>query len=131
LRLQGLEVLDEPAAINDVFARSAVIVHHGGSMTNAVLAAGRPQILLPQHLEQVTTAQQAARLGVAAVLPMNAAPDAAGRALKYVLSERRIADQAMALAKRLHDRPRRATLQVVSCHVGDFAELGRVRTRAD
>ena len=116
LRLLGLTVLNEPAPLGDMLARSAVIVHHGGSMANAVAAAGRPQILIPQHLEQTTTAQQLARLGVGLVLLGNSAPEAAGRALKQILGERRFADNAAAFAQKLRERPPRPALpDIVAC----------------
>ena len=113
LRLQGLTVFDEPANLEQMLAESAVIVHHGGSSANSAFAAGRPQILLPQHLEQITTAQLLARLGVAVFLLGNAAPEAASRALRQVLTERRFADNAALWARRVHDRPRRPTLPAI------------------
>jgi len=110
LRLQGLTVLDKPAPLEQMLAQSAVIVHHGGSTAHSALTAGRPQILMPQHLEQVITSQLLARLGVAVVVMGNAAPEAAGRALRQILDERRYADNAAAWGKRLHERPRRPTM---------------------
>ncbi len=114
LRLQGLTILDQPAKVNEMLARSTTIVHHAGASTAySALAAGRPQILFPQHLEQITTAQLLAKLGVGVYLLNNAAPEAAGRALKQILSDRRFADQAVQCGKRLHDRPRRPTLPAI------------------
>ncbi len=113
LRLQGLTVLEEPAPMGDVLAKFAVIVHHGGGTANSALAAGRPQILFPQHLEQTTTAQAIAQLGVGVFLLNQAAPEAAGRALEQVLGDRRYADNAMECARRLQHRPRRPVLDTL------------------
>jgi UDP:flavonoid glycosyltransferase YjiC (YdhE family) len=113
LRLLGLTVLDEPANLAAMLAQSAVIVHHGGSTANVILKAGRPQILVPQHLEQVTTAQLLARMGVAVFLLANASPDAAGRALRQVLDERRFADCAASWARRLQERMARPGLPAI------------------
>ena len=113
LRLQGLTILDQPAPIFDMLAQSAVVVHHAGSIGSAALTAGRPQILLPQHLEQVTTAQHLSKLGVGVFLMGSASPEAAGRALKQVLSERRYIDAAAAWARRIQERPRRPALPAI------------------
>jgi UDP:flavonoid glycosyltransferase YjiC (YdhE family) len=114
LRLQGLVILDGLAPIRDMMEQSAVIVHHGGSnLANTALAAGRPQIVLPQHLEQGTTAQLLAQLGVAVVLVGQRAPDAAGRALRQVLGEPRYTEYAYSLAQQLQARQRRDALPAI------------------
>jgi rhamnosyltransferase subunit B len=113
LRLQGLTILDRPAPIAEMLTQASVIVHHGGSTANTALSAGRPQISLPQHLEQVTNAQLLAKLGVGMFLMSNAPPEAAGRALKQVLGDRRYADHAAACARRIHSRPRRPALPAI------------------
>jgi hypothetical protein len=116
LRLLGLNVLDNPAPLGDMLARSAVVVHHGGSMANAVAFAGRPQVLIPQHLEQTITARLLARLGVAVLLAPNTAPEAAGRSLKQIQSDRRYVDQATALAQKVRERPPRPALpDILAC----------------
>jgi hypothetical protein len=53
LREAGVDLLDAPASMEDVLAEHAIIVHHGGVGTSQQAAsAGRPQVLLPWHLEQ-------------------------------------------------------------------------------
>ena len=120
LRLQGLTILDEPANLGEMLAKSAVIIHHAGSTTaNAALAAGRPQILFPQHLEQTVTAQLLTRMGLAAFLLASAAPDAAGRLLRQMLADRRYADNATAWSNQLRERPPRPALTaIVECCLG-------------
>jgi hypothetical protein len=117
LRLQGLKILDEPPAIADMMAEAAVMVHHGGAgLANSALTGGRPQLLFPQHLEQVATAHLLAKLGVAIFLLNSAGPESAGRALRKILGNRRHADNAVSWARRLQERPRRPLLPaVVAC----------------
>lgn len=66
LRATGLTVHDRPAAVGDALARCGVLIHPGGlSMAAAALAAGRPQLLLPIHGENLLNAVAVHRLGVA------------------------------------------------------------------
>jgi len=43
---------------------SAVLHHGGAGVTQAALAVGRPQVILPEYLEQELTGQALERLGV-------------------------------------------------------------------
>jgi UDP-N-acetylglucosamine:LPS N-acetylglucosamine transferase len=53
LRQAGVDLLDAPASMEQVLAERALIVHHGGVGTSQqAAAAGRPQVLVPWHLEQ-------------------------------------------------------------------------------
>ena len=53
LRSMGLSILDEPASMETVLEKYAFVIHHGGVGTSQkAAAAGRPQLLLPWHLEQ-------------------------------------------------------------------------------
>jgi rhamnosyltransferase subunit B len=53
----GVNLLDKPAPMNDALRRSDVIIHHGGVGTSQqAAAAGRPQVLVPWHLEQAYNA---------------------------------------------------------------------------
>ncbi|HMA16380.1 MAG TPA: nucleotide disphospho-sugar-binding domain-containing protein [Kiloniellaceae bacterium] len=48
----GLTVHRAPQPMDEVLARCSLIVHHGGNGTCcAALSAGRPQLLLPTHME--------------------------------------------------------------------------------
>ncbi len=119
LRLVGLTVLDRPEPLVEVLTRFAVLVHHGGITTTCMaFAAGRPQLLFPQHLEQTSTAQRVARLGVGLFLLSTASPEAAGRSLRQLLTERRFADTAALWAQRLSERPARPPLPAIleCCH---------------
>lgn len=62
LRMRGAIVHDAPPPLADVMARSSVLLHHGGiGTTQACLALGRPQVLMPQHLEQSLNSTNLAR----------------------------------------------------------------------
>ena len=59
-RQAGIEVHEKPPLLTDVLARTSMLIHHGGigSMEQALMA-GRPQLLLPRHLEQSLNAERA------------------------------------------------------------------------
>ncbi len=75
LRAAGIQVHDRPAPIGEVLSRVGVVVHAGGGgLTSNALAAGRPQLLMPEHLEQRLTAGLLAGLGVGLSVPDKEAP---------------------------------------------------------
>jgi rhamnosyltransferase subunit B len=113
LRLQGLHVLERPAPLPEMLARHAVFVHHGGGAVATALAAGRPQLVLPQHLEQLTTARQLRRLGAGLYLYGDYTPPAVARALLRLLDEPAFAARAVACARAFHARPRRDALPAI------------------
>jgi len=61
----GLQFLEEPPDLSQVLPPVSAVLHHGGAgVTQAALAVGRPQVLLPRHLEQELTGRALERLGV-------------------------------------------------------------------
>lgn len=56
----GIRVHSTPPPLREALTRASVLIHHGGigSMEEAALA-GRPQLLLPRHLEQSLNTQRA------------------------------------------------------------------------
>jgi len=81
LRAAGVEVFDAPPPLNKVVREAAVVVHHGGLATaEAAVMGGRPQVVLPIHLEQFLTARAIVELGIGRMLGgrkgLEAAPDA-------------------------------------------------------
>lgn len=57
LREQGIAVEDKPVSPDDIARRSRLMVHYGQPATTAMaLAAGLPQLALPQHIEQLVHA---------------------------------------------------------------------------
>ncbi|HUO55411.1 MAG TPA: nucleotide disphospho-sugar-binding domain-containing protein, partial [Rhodoblastus sp.] len=72
LRVANVRVHETPPPLAEVAERSSLIVHHGGIGTaETALALGRPQFLLPKHLEQSLNAANLVRLGVAMRLEPN------------------------------------------------------------
>jgi len=114
LRQSGLKVLDQPGSIASLLAGASVYVHHGGiGATQTALALGRPQLLLPRHLEQSMTAQMLLDLGVATGLAGPIKPEDAARLLQQLLGQRRFAERAWAVAQSISSRPRRPSLPAV------------------
>lgn len=61
----GIEVHVRPLDFVEAVRGAALVVHHGGAGACHVAAtAGRPQLLLPRHLEQELNARALERLGV-------------------------------------------------------------------
>jgi rhamnosyltransferase subunit B len=55
-----------PLRLERAISESALVVHHGGANTaQQALLAGRPQLIVPSHIEQVLNGQELAGLGVA------------------------------------------------------------------
>jgi len=69
LRARGMTIHDKPPPPERAFAERDLIIHHGGIGTiEACLMLGRPQLLLPRHLEQVLNARLTRLLGVSDTL---------------------------------------------------------------
>jgi hypothetical protein len=99
LRRLGLEVFDQPAPLNEMLAQSAVIVSQGNiGMAQAALAAGRPQLLFPAHLEQLMNARRLQALGVAHYLTGQFPAADVGEGLRQLLTEPSFRRRAQAAA---------------------------------
>ncbi len=69
LRAAGAEVFDSPTDVAAALAAADVVAHHGGAgVTQDAILGGRPQLLLPRHLEQQWNAHVVERHGVGAAL---------------------------------------------------------------
>lgn len=103
----GLEVHREPQPMHDVIARASVILHHGGNGTCcAALSGGRPQVLLPTHMEARLSANALADLGVGRVLlNKDLGADALPGILEDVAGDAAMAARATALAGEIAARP--------------------------
>ncbi len=61
----GVEVSRAPLPFAEAVSRASCVIHHGGAGAIAVAAAtGRPQLLVPRHLEHWLNARSLVRLGV-------------------------------------------------------------------
>lgn len=75
LRQRNILVHDAPPPLEDVLARAGAIMHHGGMGTlETALCMGRPQLLVPRHLEQSLNARNLAAKGFARILPVQEIP---------------------------------------------------------
>jgi hypothetical protein len=114
LRASAIHVHEVPPPINEVADRASLIVHHGGIGTiEACLALGRPQLLIPRHLEQWLNASTVGRLGAAVALkqPFSLAEGAA--AVSAAISSKHLIDKTQQLAHLLATRPTQALDEVV------------------
>jgi UDP:flavonoid glycosyltransferase YjiC (YdhE family) len=90
------------------------VIHLGGAGTaSAALAAGRPQVLVPTHLEHYTTGHMLQAQGIGVSLSGTVSPESAREILKQVLADDRFTASAQAVARRLHERPRRPALPAI------------------
>jgi len=99
-----------------LFPRSAAIVHHGGiGTTGQALRAGRPMLITPVGGDQFDNAARAVRLGVARTIPHRRyTARRAAEELSRLLEDRRCADQAAAVGKRIRcEDGVRATADVI------------------
>src|SRR5690606_19468645 len=60
LEQTGIKVHTTPPPLRDALQRASMLIHHGGigSLEEAAMA-GRPQLLLPRHLEQSLNTRRA------------------------------------------------------------------------
>jgi hypothetical protein len=64
VRGSSVTIYPYPQELTRTLAARSAILHHGGlSTTETALALGRPQFLLPMHLEQTLTANSVEELG--------------------------------------------------------------------
>jgi len=97
-----------PYAPFDALApRVALFVHHGGIGTSAtVMAAGKPQLVVPFSYDQPDNGMRLARLGVGAVVGLDAPSAAWTAALSGLLNRPEVAGACASLAAKLaSERP--------------------------
>jgi hypothetical protein len=106
LAKRGVVVLADPADLTEVLpASDAVVGYASAGISQAALAAGRPQLALPYDLEKEGTASALDRLGV--VLTLNVGLTAAGvsGAIDMLLVDGRYANHAAVCAQSILARP--------------------------
>jgi UDP:flavonoid glycosyltransferase YjiC (YdhE family) len=86
-----------------LFARAALVVHHGGIGTLAqALRSGRPQLIVPFFADQLDNAARAQRLGLARVVaPRRYRARRVQRELAILLGDARYAVRAAAVGRRV------------------------------
>ena len=63
LKQMGHKVHETAPPLSEAFAEASIVVSHGGGISQAALQAGRPQVLIPNHLEAMITARRVEALG--------------------------------------------------------------------
>ncbi|MDY3556983.1 hypothetical protein R5W24_006165 [Gemmata sp. JC717] len=105
LRGRGLTVHDTPPPLADVLPRVRAVAHHAGLGTaEAALLAGRPQLLLPEHLEHQLYASAAHRLGVAHYLAGTYPASDVAEGMRQLLDDPAFARRAAEVAADLRRR---------------------------
>ena len=106
-RERGLIIHDGPQDLREMARRSAVMIHHGGLGTiETVFALGRPQLLVPRHLEQGVNAAMAGRLRLAVGMQTGGRFEGehVSRALNHALASKDLRDNAARKAEELAQR---------------------------
>jgi hypothetical protein len=105
LRRTGLEILDAPAPVEEVLPRVAVVVHHGGAgLAQQALAAGRPQLFFPDHLERILNARLVEQLGAGLYLSGQFPAEAVPQALRRLTEEPNFTERAQTAARAVAER---------------------------
>ena len=115
LRASGMSVHDEPPPLAEVAERASLVIHHAGIGTiETCLALGRPQLLLPRHLEQSLNASTAVRVGTALSLSRSSRLSEASAVIAEAAGSRRLVERAQELAAVLAGRPAKALDEIVA-----------------
>ena len=103
-RRSGLTILDAPQPLADVVLPAAVVVLHGTTVMQFALAAGRPQLLFPEHLEQALAALHMHRLGVAHYLHAPYPIEDIAEGLRQLMTRYEFRERAQQTARAIHAR---------------------------
>ncbi len=96
---QGIVIHDSPVPLETALRRTTAVLHHGGIGTSEkVLSLGRPQLLLPRHLEQELNALALKEQGVGVVLMRNQTVDSARQTIRQVCTNKGLANTTAKLA---------------------------------
>lgn len=101
----GMHVHAKPPSLDQALAEASLVVHHGGLGTaETALALGRPQFLLPRHLEQLLNTEALMRLGVAQCLINATLLEEARRTMVAIATESDFQSRARSMAEALQCR---------------------------
>jgi hypothetical protein len=91
----GITIHETPAPLAEVLPKVSLLIHHGGvGLAQRALAAGRPQIIFPRHLEQMLNAQLVQQLGVGEYLAGELSQKAVSRIVRQVIEDARYLERA-------------------------------------
>ncbi|MGI9416142.1 MAG: glycosyltransferase [Hyphomicrobiales bacterium] len=100
LEIVGAEVYAEPPPLQNALARASLVISHAGSgITHGALMVGRPQILIPDHLESSITAVRVKMMGVGEIF------EPYSRLSRTKRQDGDPRTELTAMIRRLHDEP--------------------------
>jgi len=103
LAAAGMRIERAPVPVEEIVRTSRLVLNSGQhGILCLALAAGLPQLCLPQHLEQLFHARRAEAAGVARVVwPRSAPGETIGHAIRAAWDDAAMAGRARALAREL------------------------------
>lgn len=114
----GIVVARTPVPVAQVRQHCSHAVTDGhGAITQALLLAGKPLLLLPTLLEQSMLARRVVDLGAGRLLDGPAAAEPLAQALRQLVDEPAWVDAAQAFAERHRDQDDRRTLDAVMAQI--------------
>ena len=115
-RHKGLQVFDGPASLPEVLPRVSAILHESSLGTSeAGLASGRPQVVLPRDLEKQFIARALLTMGVSPPIKGKLSRQSLTLALLDAVGNPRYATQAVAWSRKIAERgPCSALPQIVA-----------------
>ncbi|MFN3304061.1 MAG: glycosyltransferase [Roseateles sp.] len=91
----------QPVQLDPALAEADLVVSHGGlGTTTAALLAGKPQLAVANHMEQLMTGRRLTTQGLGLVVPPGAPAPDWRRLMRQLLDEPRFAAAARAVAQR-------------------------------
>ncbi|HSE76622.1 MAG TPA: nucleotide disphospho-sugar-binding domain-containing protein [Alphaproteobacteria bacterium] len=124
---RGHVVHETPVPLADALRETPMIVHHGGiGTTETALALGRPQIIMPRHLEQQLTAAALEELGVAIVLRGGITEAQVSEAVSRLSDGGHFAERARAFALELAAREQPDNIAHIADACAEIATQGAV-----
>ena len=113
----GVTVHESPTPLPEACEGASVVIHHGSlGAAEAALAAGRPQLLLPRHVEHEMTGRALEGLGVGISLSGRLELGDVERAVGRLLDDPSFGTRAMALAREIRARePGECLSRITDC----------------
>ena len=97
----NLRFSEQPVRMDDICRECDVaICHAGANMTQALVTAGKPVLLLPTHVEQMMTSKAVQHLGAGLVVDYERPPPDYRKLIKRLIDEPAFANAAQAVATR-------------------------------
>jgi len=114
LAKRGVTVLTDPADLTEMLPASDVVVGYASAgISQAALAAGRPQLALPYDLEKEGTASALDRLGVVLTLGVGLTAEQVSAAIDTLLADGRYANHAAVCAQSILTREPADALETI------------------